>query len=127
MSAHDHNRVHETTSHSSTRREILGGMGVVGAAAALSTFAAGAARGQSGTPEMPDSIGAAANQLRGRQMSVTELTKACLKRAKELQPKLNAFITVSETEALATAAELDRELARGQVRDALHGIPVVYK
>jgi aspartyl-tRNA(Asn)/glutamyl-tRNA(Gln) amidotransferase subunit A len=34
---------------------------------------------------------------------------------------------LSESEALASAALLDSELARGQIRGPLHGIPVVYK
>lgn len=127
MSAHDHDDGHETEARSSMRRQMLRGMGAIGVMTALSPYAAGSAQGQSGIGEMPDSIRAAANRLRDRQVSVTELTKAYLKHAKELQPKLNAFITLSEEAALASAAELDSELARGRVRGPLHGIPVVYK
>jgi aspartyl-tRNA(Asn)/glutamyl-tRNA(Gln) amidotransferase subunit A len=105
---------------------MLRGMGAIGALTALSSCA-GPVQGRSGTQETPDSIKAAASRLRDRQLSVTELTKAYLKYAKELQPKLNAFITLSEEGALASAAELDGELARGRVRGPLHGIPVVYK
>ena len=127
MSTHDRDAVHERELHGSTRRRLLCGMGAIGAMVSLSPIVAGSARGQSAPQEMPDSITTAANRLRDRQLSVTELTKAYLKQAKELQPKLNAFITFSESEALASAALLDSELSRGQRRGPLHGIPVVYK
>jgi Asp-tRNA(Asn)/Glu-tRNA(Gln) amidotransferase A subunit family amidase len=102
-------------------------MGAMGVMTALSGCAAGTVKGQSWTGEMPDSITAAAKGLRDRRWSVTDLTTAYLAHAKALQPKLNAFITLSEEGALASAAELDGELGRGRVRGPLHGIPVVYK
>jgi aspartyl-tRNA(Asn)/glutamyl-tRNA(Gln) amidotransferase subunit A len=42
-------------------------------------------------------------------------------------PRLNAFVTVTADEALADARRLDRELASGQSRGALHGIPLSLK
>ena len=44
----------------------------------------------------------AAAQLRAKKVSSLELTTQSLERSKLLQPKLNAFLTFTEEEALAT-------------------------
>jgi len=69
----------------------------------------------------------AAAKLRSRQISCLELTDACLAQIAKLNPKLNAFITVTEETARATAQQLDRELAAGTDRGPLHGIPIAHK
>jgi aspartyl-tRNA(Asn)/glutamyl-tRNA(Gln) amidotransferase subunit A len=58
---------------------------------------------------------------------VEALTEAHLTRIDALQPKLNAFITVTDELALERARVLDTELRHGRDRGPLHGIPVVYK
>jgi aspartyl-tRNA(Asn)/glutamyl-tRNA(Gln) amidotransferase subunit A len=65
--------------------------------------------------------------LRTRRVSSVELTRECLKQIEKRNPSLNAFITVTADSALARAEELDRELARGVNRGALHGIPIAHK
>ncbi|GAC1403229.1 MAG: Asp-tRNA(Asn)/Glu-tRNA(Gln) amidotransferase subunit GatA [Chloroflexota bacterium] len=45
----------------------------------------------------------------------------------QLQPKLTAFITVTDDLALAQARLLDQELRTGHDRGLLHGIPIVHK
>jgi aspartyl-tRNA(Asn)/glutamyl-tRNA(Gln) amidotransferase subunit A len=112
---------------SSMRRDLLRGLGAIGALMALAPSLPAPAAAQSKSVDMPSTIAEAAGRIRNRQMSVTELTRAYLKHAKELQPKLNAFITIAEEHALITAGELDRELEHGRIRGPLHGIPVVYK
>jgi aspartyl-tRNA(Asn)/glutamyl-tRNA(Gln) amidotransferase subunit A len=69
-------------------------------------------------------IGAA---LRGKKISVGELTEETLRRVAGANPRLNAFLTVTETAARARAALLDDELARGLDRGPLHGIPIAHK
>ena len=69
----------------------------------------------------------AAAQLRARKISSVELTRACLDRIEAVNPKVNAFITVTREEALRSAAVSDAELAQGTDRGPLHGIPVAYK
>jgi aspartyl-tRNA(Asn)/glutamyl-tRNA(Gln) amidotransferase subunit A len=111
-----------------TRRNVLLGLGAASAITAISPYVSALARAQSnGTNEMPGSIAAASSRIRDRQLSVTELTSAYLRSAKEFQPTLKAFITLAEDQALATARELDRELEQGRIRGPLHGIPIVYK
>jgi len=65
--------------------------------------------------------------VRRRSLSPVELTRACLDRIDALNPQLNAFITVVPDEAMAQARERERELARGESRGPLHGIPVALK
>jgi aspartyl-tRNA(Asn)/glutamyl-tRNA(Gln) amidotransferase subunit A len=69
----------------------------------------------------------AGSALRSRQISCLELTNRCLDHIRKLNPRLNAFITVTEDSARAAAQELDRELVRGRDRGPLHGIPIAHK
>ena len=69
----------------------------------------------------------ASRALRSRQISCLELTNRCLDHIGKLNPRLNAFITVTEQSARARAQELDRELTSGRDRGPLHGIPIGHK
>ena len=64
--------------------------------------------------------------LADRKISSVELTKASLRRIKELDPKLNAFITVDESGALASAHEADQKLTSGDDSPLL-GVPISVK
>jgi aspartyl-tRNA(Asn)/glutamyl-tRNA(Gln) amidotransferase subunit A len=65
--------------------------------------------------------------LRKRQVSATEITQIMLARIETLDAKTNAYITVMAEEALSAARRCDAELAAGQDRGPLHGIPVAVK
>jgi aspartyl-tRNA(Asn)/glutamyl-tRNA(Gln) amidotransferase subunit A len=69
----------------------------------------------------------AAAQLRARKTSSHELVTESLARIRELNPTLNAFMTVMEESALEAARRCDEELAAGRDRGPLHGIPVALK
>jgi aspartyl-tRNA(Asn)/glutamyl-tRNA(Gln) amidotransferase subunit A len=69
----------------------------------------------------------AAAALRARQTSAMELTQLSLQRIARLQPRLNAFLTVTEDLAVERALQADDELARGLDRGPLHGIPIAVK
>jgi aspartyl-tRNA(Asn)/glutamyl-tRNA(Gln) amidotransferase subunit A len=69
----------------------------------------------------------AAAALRSGKISSAELVSESLARIRELDPKLNAFITVLEESAPLAARRADEELARGIDRGPLHGIPVAVK
>jgi aspartyl-tRNA(Asn)/glutamyl-tRNA(Gln) amidotransferase subunit A len=75
----------------------------------------------------PGSIAEAAARLRAGELSCVTLTEHCLARVSAMQPKLNAFITVTGDRALATARERDAELRSGRDRGSLHGMPIVHK
>lgn len=68
--------------------------------------------------------------LRGKKFSSVELTKACLEQLKSVEPKINAFITVCENEALDKAKWADKQLASpagGLNNYLLLGIPIAIK
>jgi aspartyl-tRNA(Asn)/glutamyl-tRNA(Gln) amidotransferase subunit A len=65
--------------------------------------------------------------LAARKISATEALEAALVRLCSLDDKLNAFITVCADQALADAKKADQEIAAGNYRGPLHGIPVSIK
>ena len=71
-------------------------------------------------------ISEAAERLRRRDISAVELTRACLDRIAVVDAKLNAFITVTEKEALAQAEAADHRIRAGDA-PALCGIPIAVK
>jgi aspartyl-tRNA(Asn)/glutamyl-tRNA(Gln) amidotransferase subunit A len=76
---------------------------------------------------LPETIDEAARRLRDGSLTVESLTEGYLDRIHQLQPKLNAFITVTDELALDMARHLDAELRVGKDRGPLHGIPIAYK
>ena len=72
-------------------------------------------------------ISEAAAKLRARQISSVELARESLRAIHREQPRLNAFITITEDLALEQARGADDELARGIDRGPLHGIPYALK
>jgi aspartyl-tRNA(Asn)/glutamyl-tRNA(Gln) amidotransferase subunit A len=65
--------------------------------------------------------------LRKGKLSPVELTKNCLAQIEELNPTLNAFITVTAELALTQAHAAEAEILRGRWRGPLHGIPLAVK
>ncbi|MGH9495150.1 MAG: amidase [Candidatus Sulfotelmatobacter sp.] len=68
-----------------------------------------------------------APRLRARELSPVEVTEECLRRIEELNPALNAFITVLADSALAEARKAEAEILRGEWRGPLHGVPIALK
>jgi aspartyl-tRNA(Asn)/glutamyl-tRNA(Gln) amidotransferase subunit A len=66
-------------------------------------------------------------QIRRREVSPVEVTRECLRRAEELNPRLNAFITVMAESALQEARTAEEEISQKKWRGPLHGIPVALK
>ncbi|HEX5628393.1 MAG TPA: amidase, partial [Usitatibacteraceae bacterium] len=64
--------------------------------------------------------------LRDRKVSSEELARLFLARIEELDPALNAFITVDAQKALAAARAADARIARGEA-GPLTGIPIAHK
>ena len=69
----------------------------------------------------------AAAAIAAKRTSSVELTQAALARAEALQATFNAFVRIDAEEALAQARTCDADLARGQVRGPLHGVPMAHK
>ena len=62
-----------------------------------------------------------------KEVSPVALTRACLERIEQLNPRLNAFITVTADSALESASVAEAEIARGEWKGPLHGIPLAVK
>ena len=69
----------------------------------------------------------AAKAVRDGKISSQELTRALLSRIERHNPKINAYLTVLPETAMREAAARDEELARGELRGPLHGVPVGLK
>lgn len=65
--------------------------------------------------------------IRSKKASPVELTHECLSRIERLNPKLNAFITVTADSALTEARQAAAEIQHGHWRGPLHGIPIALK
>jgi len=69
-----------------------------------------------------------ANQLlKSRKLSSVELTRACLERIKEAEPRVHALVTVTDQAALKQAEAADRLLAQKDNNNPLTGIPMLVK
>ncbi len=73
------------------------------------------------------SLAEASELLRSGKASPVELTQACLRRIEALDPKLNAFVTVTAESALAAAQVAADEIAHGGWKGPLHGVPIALK
>jgi aspartyl-tRNA(Asn)/glutamyl-tRNA(Gln) amidotransferase subunit A len=69
----------------------------------------------------------AAAAVRKRRVSPLDLTQACLASIEQLNPRLNAFITITAESALAEARAAEAEIQANHWRGPLHGIPVALK
>jgi len=65
--------------------------------------------------------------IKARKVSPVELTQACLDRIETLNPKLNAFITITRDQALTRAREAEKQIQAGKYIGPLHGIPYAAK
>ena len=65
--------------------------------------------------------------IRERRTTCVAAMEATLARARAVQPKLNCFLRIDDDSALAAAHLADKEIARGYVRGALHGVPMAHK
>jgi aspartyl-tRNA(Asn)/glutamyl-tRNA(Gln) amidotransferase subunit A len=103
-----------------TRRTFIGGLS--GAALLAATRAAAA------TSDLTElTIADASTLIRARMLSPVELVRAYLARIERLEPRVNAYITVSSDLALKQAQQMEVELDAGRWRGPLHGIPIALK
>lgn len=65
--------------------------------------------------------------IREGTTSPVALVKSCLARIKELEPKLHAWVTVMEEDAIHEASICEAEARGEKFRGPLHGIPIGVK
>ncbi len=72
-------------------------------------------------------IGNIHNGLIHKDFSARELTEEYLERIKKQNPALNAFLSITEKEALDSADEVDHQIAQGLPVNPLTGVPAAVK
>ena len=65
--------------------------------------------------------------LRAKKVSSVELTRAVMDHLEKVEPKVQAFITITRENALRQAAEADKRLASGLDLTPLTGVPIAIK
>ena len=73
------------------------------------------------------SIEALSARIQRKEISPVEVTQTMLSRIDELNPKIHAYYTVFHDEVLEDARRAEQEIARGNYRGPLHGIPMGIK
>ncbi len=73
------------------------------------------------------SIAQAYRLIRSGALSPIDLVGAYFERIRHFDGRLNAFVTLTEERAVARARALEAELANGNWRGPLHGIPIALK
>jgi aspartyl-tRNA(Asn)/glutamyl-tRNA(Gln) amidotransferase subunit A len=73
------------------------------------------------------SLVSVAKAIAEKKVSSREVTRSCVHRIAQWQPRLNAFMAIEAEQALAAADEADASLAKGNSRGALHGVPLAHK
>jgi len=73
------------------------------------------------------SLSHVAGLIERREASPVELTRIALERVERLNVTLNAFITILAERAMDEARDAENEIARGNYRGPLHGIPYSLK
>jgi aspartyl-tRNA(Asn)/glutamyl-tRNA(Gln) amidotransferase subunit A len=66
-------------------------------------------------------------RIRAREITAAHLTRVFLGRIATLNPRLEAFVTVTADRALSEAATVDAEIDAGFWRGPLHGVPYCLK
>ncbi len=75
----------------------------------------------------PASLISIRDDIASRKLSAEEATRAALAAADQLNPQLNAFISIFHTEAMAQARAIDAQIASGKSPGLLAGVPIALK
>ncbi len=73
------------------------------------------------------SIAELSDRIRNGDISPVEVTQACLDRIASTNDKVNAVVTLQRDVALAEARACEADIAKGDYRGPLHGIPIAHK
>ena len=79
------------------------------------------------TPLHYQTIAEVGARLRLRELSPVELTSAILERIEALDGDLKSYATVMADSAMASARAAEQEIAAGNYRGGLHGVPIAVK
>ncbi|MEU3730935.1 amidase [Streptomyces sp. NPDC033538] len=73
------------------------------------------------------SLSAAADLIQARQLSPVELADSVLERVEQVEPHLQAYVTVTAEHTRRAARQAGNDIAAGRYRGPLHGIPMGLK
>nr|MBO2514516.1 Asp-tRNA(Asn)/Glu-tRNA(Gln) amidotransferase GatCAB subunit A [Gammaproteobacteria bacterium] len=107
------------------RREALAGIAAVVASARFGSALAQSEATEGDPTEL--TLLEASRRIRAGALSPVELTRAYLAAIERLEPRINAFITITGDLALERARALEAELEAGRWRGPLHGVPIALK
>ena len=80
------------------------------------------------TSELPFlSAGDLSRLIQSKEVSPVEATEAYLDRIGSLDHRFNSYLTVMREQALADAQQAAEEIASGQHKGPMHGVPVAVK
>ncbi|MEO1511532.1 MAG: amidase, partial [Planctomycetota bacterium] len=65
--------------------------------------------------------------IQSREVSPIEVAEACLARIEAVNPKLNAFVTLTADQAMESAKAAEHSLSAGRCHGPLHGVPIGHK
>ena len=83
--------------------------------------------GPTDTPLHALSVAQAAALIGHKKITPTQLVQACAERIERLNPRIHAFVTPTLESALQSAHQATQDIAQGQYRGVLHGIPIAHK
>ena len=67
------------------------------------------------------------DKLRNKEISSVELTEKTFERILEVEPKVDAFLTLTKESAICAAKKVDEKIAKGEKISPLAGIPMAIK
>jgi len=80
------------------------------------------------TSELPFlSAGDLSRLIQSKEVSPVEATEAYLDRIASLDHRFNSYLTVMREQALADAQQAEEDIASGQHKGPMHGVPVAVK
>ena len=68
-----------------------------------------------------------ATAIKTKKLSPVEIVKHLLERMADINPKINAYVTITEDSAIAEAKEAEDAVMQGRQVGPLHGVPVALK
>lgn len=110
-----------------SRRDLLGSTLATGAVLSLEPLRSARAAEFAPNELISKSVGEIAQMIRDRQVTATQLVKACYDRIDVVNPRINAVVTQCRERAYAEAAEADAMTAAGKSKGPLHGVPFTMK
>ncbi|MES2825293.1 MAG: amidase [Pseudomonadota bacterium] len=93
----------------------------------IARYSAAPAYAATGNDLLSKSVVEIAKMIGDKTVTATDVVKACYARIDEINPKINAVVTLCRERALAEAAIADAMLAEGKSLGPLHGVPFTVK